>query len=130
LFTSKDQNLNKAHVRYLESRLVRLAHEAGRAEVDNANAPNAPSLSEAKAAEMDAFLDEMLVLLPVLDVRAFEQIAGESLGLRLKAVALTQMPKVRRRQMVSSSYAGRVRECRSRVGAYGKRTTGVEGPQR
>ncbi len=86
VFTSKDQNLNKAHVRYLESQLVRLAHEAGRSEVDNANAPNAPSLSEADAAEMDAFLDEMLVLFPVLDVRAFEQIAGENLGLRLKAV--------------------------------------------
>jgi hypothetical protein len=28
VFTSKDQNLNKAHVRYLESRLIRLALDA------------------------------------------------------------------------------------------------------
>ena len=84
VFTSKDQNLNKAHVRYLESRLLTLASEAGRCEVDNANAPGAPSLSEAEAAEMDVFLDEMLVLFPVLDVRAFERIA-EEVSPRLRA---------------------------------------------
>ena len=71
-FTSKDQNLNKAHVRYLESRLLRLATEAGRSEIDIGNVPGAPSLSEADAADMDAFLDEMLALFPVLDVDAFE----------------------------------------------------------
>ena len=84
VFTSKDQNLNKAHVRYLESRLLTLASEAGRCEVDNANAPGAPSLSEAEAAEMDVFLDEMLVLFPVLDVQAFERIA-EEVSQRLRA---------------------------------------------
>lgn len=89
VFTSKDQNLNKAHVRYLESRLVQLAHEAQRAEVDNGNAPSLPSLSEAEAAEMDAFLDEMLTLYPVLDVRAFEAIEApvESGRLRLSGPA-------------------------------------------
>ena len=74
VFTSKDQNLNKAHVRYLEARLVRLANDAQRAEVENGNAPSQPSLSEAEAAEMDAFLDEMLTLYPVLDIRAFETV--------------------------------------------------------
>jgi len=34
-FVSKDDNLNKAHVRYLEARLCQLAKEAGRAVLDN-----------------------------------------------------------------------------------------------
>ena len=74
VFTSKDQNLNKAHVRYLEARLVRLALDAQRAEVENGTAPKLPALSESEAAEMDAFLDEMLAIYPVADVRAFDKI--------------------------------------------------------
>jgi hypothetical protein len=73
-FTSKDQNLNKAHVKYLESRLIGLASLAARAEVANGNAPQPPALSEADRAEMDGFLDEMLLIYPVIDVRAFELI--------------------------------------------------------
>jgi hypothetical protein len=46
-FTSKDQNLNKAHVQYLESRLLELARAAKRCSLDNGNTPLAPSLSEA-----------------------------------------------------------------------------------
>ena len=43
-FTSKDQSLNKAHVQPLEARLVQLATEAKRCELDNANIPQVPSL--------------------------------------------------------------------------------------
>ena len=43
-FTSKDQSLNKAHVQHLEARLVQLAAEAKRCELDNANIPQAPEL--------------------------------------------------------------------------------------
>ena len=34
-FTSKDENLTKAHIRYLEGRLIEQAKQAGRAEVKN-----------------------------------------------------------------------------------------------
>ena len=34
-FTSTDENLNKAHVRYLESRLVALAKAANQWEIEN-----------------------------------------------------------------------------------------------
>jgi hypothetical protein len=85
VFTSKDQNLNKAHVRYLESRLVRLANEAGRAEVGNSTVPASPSLSESEAAEMDAFMEEMLSIYPVLDLRAFDRIEKAPSALRLVA---------------------------------------------
>ncbi|WP_019559504.1 GIY-YIG nuclease family protein [Caldimonas manganoxidans] len=45
VFTSKDQNLNKAHVQYLEARLVSLASQARRAELDNGNVPQLGSSS-------------------------------------------------------------------------------------
>ena len=45
-FISKDQSLNKAHVQYLEARLVKLADEAKRCERVNANMPKTPGLSD------------------------------------------------------------------------------------
>jgi hypothetical protein len=73
LFTSKDENLNKAHVQYLEARLSALARDARRCLLDNVNVPQLPSLSEPDTAEMEAFLDEMLLIYPVLGLSVFEQ---------------------------------------------------------
>ena len=72
VFTSKDQNLNKAHVQYLEARLVTLASEAKRAELDNGNMPRVAALSEADVADADGFLADMLLCLPVVGVTLFE----------------------------------------------------------
>ena len=71
-FTSKDNNLNKAHIQHLESRLVSLAKEAKRCELANGNQPNPPSLSEADEATAEAFLDDMLLCLPILGYSVFE----------------------------------------------------------
>lgn len=70
-FASKDENLNKAHVRFLEARLVALAHDAKRAKVENGNAPATPGLSEYDRAEAETFLEEMLVIYPLLGIAAF-----------------------------------------------------------
>jgi hypothetical protein len=72
-FTSKDQNLNKAHVQYLESRLISLAREAKRCTLDNGNSPMLPSLSDADKAEVETFLDEMLLIFPLLGISVFEK---------------------------------------------------------
>jgi hypothetical protein len=77
-FTSKDENLNKAHVRYLEARLVQLATEAGRVAVLNGTVPALPMLSEPDRADMEAYLREMLVILPLLGVVAFEAIGAQA----------------------------------------------------
>ena len=45
-FVSKDRQLNKAHVQYLEAKLVQLARSANRCRLENANQPAEPSLSE------------------------------------------------------------------------------------
>ncbi len=78
VFTSKDQNLNKAHVKYLEARLVQLAAEAKRAELDNTNIPQLPALSEADKADAEAFLQDMLLCLPILGINVFEKAQAHS----------------------------------------------------
>lgn len=72
-FTSKDSNLNKAHIEFLEHRLIAIAKEAKRCRLDNGNTPSAPSLSEAESADVEAFLEEMLLCFPVLGVSIFER---------------------------------------------------------
>ena len=71
-FTSKDDNLTKGHVRYLESRLVQQAVEAGRYAVKNAAYPNLPTLPRADSDAMEEFLEATRVLLGVLGHRVLE----------------------------------------------------------
>lgn len=73
-FVATPGQLNKAHVQFLEANLIRLAKTAKRLPLDNANQPMEPSLGEADRADMQVFLDNMLGMLPVLGVHAFEQV--------------------------------------------------------
>ena len=77
VFTSKDQNLNKAHVQHLEARLVALAAGAKRCVLDNGNLPQPPSLSDADRADAELFLADMLLCLPVVGVSFFEKPRAE-----------------------------------------------------
>ncbi|TWT66707.1 GIY-YIG nuclease family protein [Allorhodopirellula solitaria] len=63
---SKDLNLTKAHVRYLESRLISLGYAAGRAKIHNGTAPPLPPMPEADVADMEGFLEHIELVLPVL----------------------------------------------------------------
>jgi hypothetical protein len=73
VFTSKDDNLNKAHIRYLEARLVALVKAANRAELENGNVGSLQTLSEPDTAEAETFLAEMLLIYPVLGVQVFQK---------------------------------------------------------
>jgi hypothetical protein len=64
--TSKDQNLTKAHVRYVESRLISIAGAAGRATLANGTAPYYGYLPEADIADMEFFIEQIRIVLPVL----------------------------------------------------------------
>ena len=64
--------LNRAHVTWLEYALVAKAQEAKRCNLDNGNAPQEPALSEAEKADTQAFLREMLQILPLVGLRVFE----------------------------------------------------------
>ncbi len=70
VITSKDTNLTKSHGRYLESRLIALATAAARVTLENGTAPPVPALPEADASDMDYFLDQLQIVLPVLGVNA------------------------------------------------------------
>lgn len=72
-FVAAPGQLNKVHVQFLEANLIRLAKAAKRLPLDNGNQPAEPSLSEADAADMQVFLENMLGMLPVLGIQAFEQ---------------------------------------------------------
>jgi hypothetical protein len=71
-FTSKDDNLTKGHVRYLESRLVQQAVEDGRYAVKNAASPSLPTLPRSDRDAMEEFLEATRVLLGVLGHRVLE----------------------------------------------------------
>jgi hypothetical protein len=79
-FTSKDENLNKAHVQYLEARLIELATRAKRCTLDNANTPQMPSLSEVDAADAEGFLGEVMLCCPLLGLGVFSPAVATAKG--------------------------------------------------
>jgi len=72
-FVAGQGQLNKAHVQYLESQMIKLALAAKRVPLENGNTPSEPTLSEADRADMDVFLGNILGMLPVLGIHAFEK---------------------------------------------------------
>ena len=64
-FVSKDENLTKAHIKYLEGKLIDTARSIGRFELENTQSSGA-RLPESDAADMDVFLIRMEQLLPIL----------------------------------------------------------------
>ena len=64
-FVSKDENLTKAHIKYLEGKLIETARFVGRFELENAQSSGS-HLPESDAADMDIFLFKMEQLLPIL----------------------------------------------------------------
>lgn len=76
VLTTKDDSLNKAHVRYLESRLLELAVEVDAAVRDNGTLPPRLRLGEAEESDMENYLESALVLLPLLGVSVFDVVAA------------------------------------------------------
>lgn len=75
VFTSKDENLTKAHVRYLESRMMVEAERCGRSRLDNRAESNA-RLPESDRDDMEVFLQRIRQVLPVLGVDLLTPIAA------------------------------------------------------
>ncbi len=74
MFVSKDENLNKAHIKYLESRLYELATQTKRFRLENTNIPTRSSISEADQAEMEEFLANIKILVNILGYKVFEEL--------------------------------------------------------
>ncbi|WP_006575349.1 GIY-YIG nuclease family protein [Cupriavidus sp. HPC(L)] len=72
LFFTAETRLNKAHIQHLESKLVKLAQEAGVVTLDNGNNPQTPALGEEEYAFVENVLADLLLMLPLLGYPQFE----------------------------------------------------------
>ena len=73
VFISKDENLNKAHIKYLENRLHDIAKAANRYKVDNSVIPTQSSISESDRAEMEEFIEYIKMLVNTLGHKLFDE---------------------------------------------------------
>ncbi|WP_255067305.1 GIY-YIG nuclease family protein [Lacihabitans sp. LS3-19] len=72
VFVSKDDNLNKAHIKYLENRLFEIATTVDRYKLANNNIPTQSAISESDKAEMEEFIDNLKILVNTLGHKIFE----------------------------------------------------------
>ena len=75
-FVTKDENLTKAHIRYIEGRLIEIAKSADRFKIINSQGSGA-RLPESDREDMEVFLEKMQQVLPVLGIEAFVQVSSE-----------------------------------------------------
>ena len=73
VFVSKDENLNKAHIKYLENRLHDIANSTNRYKVENSVTPTQSSISESDRAEMEEFIENIKLLVNTLGHKVFEE---------------------------------------------------------
>jgi hypothetical protein len=73
VFISKDDNLNKAHIKYLENRLHDIAVTSKRYKVENSIIPTQSSISESDRAEMEAFIGYVKILVNTLGHKVFDE---------------------------------------------------------
>lgn len=73
VFISKDENLNKAHIKYLENRLHDIAKTANRYKIDNFVIPTQSSISESDRAEMEEFIEYIKMLVNTLGHKVFDE---------------------------------------------------------
>lgn len=75
---SKDNLLNKAHVKFLEHKFYKQAVESGRFEVINSTVPTLSSVSEYDEAMLEEFISNTKLLVNTLGYKAFESISLNS----------------------------------------------------
>lgn len=74
-FISKDENLTKAHIRYLEGKLIEQARQANRALIKNGQSSGS-KLPESDREDMEVFLEKIYQLLPVLGIELLVAATG------------------------------------------------------
>jgi hypothetical protein len=72
VFVAANNGLNRAHVTWLEYALIQKALNSKRSHLDNGNTPQEPVLSESEKADTQAFLQEIIQIIPLVGLRAFE----------------------------------------------------------
>ena len=77
-FTNKDENLTKAHVKYLESRLVALTSQANRFVLLNGNQPPQAVLPRGDRDVMEEFISNIRLLIGALGFRLLEPLVSNN----------------------------------------------------
>lgn len=72
VFVSRSGGLNRAHITWLEYALIERAKQADRCELENNATPQEPAFSESEKADTRGFLNEILQILPLVDLKVFE----------------------------------------------------------
>jgi hypothetical protein len=93
-FVSKDENLTKAHIKYLEGKLIEMAKAADRFELENTNASGS-HLPESDAADMDVFLAKIEQLLPVLGQDFLKPVVKPTVPVKLSELLTCTIKKVK-----------------------------------
>ncbi len=76
---SKDNILNKAHVKYLENKFHHLAIDAKRSTVVNTNTPTCSSISEFDESMLEEFIENAKLLVNTLGYKVFDRIDTHTL---------------------------------------------------
>jgi len=96
-FVSKDENLTKAHIRYLEGKLIEQARNASRALVTK--------LPESDREDMEIFLEKINQLLPVLGVEVLVPSSSQATGASEKEALLCEIKGLRARgQLIPNGF--------------------------
>lgn len=78
-FVSHDENFTKAHIKYLEGKVINKARDVARYEVENRNA-SGTKLPEAEAAYMDDYFQKIEQLLPLLGQEFLKPVRARTSG--------------------------------------------------
>jgi hypothetical protein len=110
IITTSDESLTKGHVRFLEAELIKAAFDAARVTLDNFQRPETDRryLPEADRANMQAFLKNIAVILPVIGfdflkpvprTRTTAQIATAAKRTEISAFVIEQRSGVKARML-------------------------------
>ena len=100
VFVSRTGDLNRAHVTWLEYALIKRASDIELCRLANGNVPQEPVLSDPEKADTQSFLNEVLRVLPLVNLHVFEppkvvsevRKIGETANDRLDTVVVPAKP--------------------------------------
>ncbi|MBN2427896.1 MAG: GIY-YIG nuclease family protein [Deltaproteobacteria bacterium] len=74
IFTSKDENLTKAHIKYLEARLTSISINADRYKIENGNTPTESMLPRSDKDAMEEYIHNLRIVMGTLGHRVLEPV--------------------------------------------------------
>jgi Domain of unknown function (DUF4357) len=95
-FTTSNNSLNKAHVKYLEAQLYAIAEENKSCTIKNTQIPKKAALSHQDEAYADSFIDDMLMIFPIVGLSVFEKVK--------KPVKKNKLLYIKTKGIVASGY--------------------------